>query len=348
MAPTRTGAGRPAARPPNRIPRATAAMARPRINRWGMLPSLYWGAQSAAASFAFRLVSRVSTYSGHTGSIPLRRQKIEQVHEYYHGCDPRAPDGEPHHVACRTIRNWTVGGWTPEGNRLVADTPIDERKFTDREVHEILKRAVQKAPSRAVVKSEGHSLEELKAIGAEVGIDPDRMEDAARAVTLDDGNQPNRFLGSPTILNFERRVNGEFGPEDTPEILSIIRRTMGHQGKLEEVGGTLEWGAKADSGERYVTLWSRDGTTMIRSSAHLSNMAVLTFLPAGALSIILTGAGIASFIKEGSLVGLALLVVIPVLYLILRTILSKMAASEADKLQRVVDDLARLAERAGD
>ena len=144
-------------------------------------------------------------------------------------------------------------------------------------------------------------------------------------------------------------MDGEFGPEDTPEILSVIRRTMGHQGKLDEVGGTLEWGAKADSGERYVSLWSRDGTTTIRSSAHLSNMAVLTFLPAGAIGLILTGAGIASFIKEGSLVGLVLfLVVIPVLYLLLRTILSKMTRSEAGKLQQVVDDLARLAEGSAD
>lgn len=36
----------------------------------------------------------------------------------------------------------------------MADTPMDERRFTDQEVHEILKRAVEKAPSRALVKSE--------------------------------------------------------------------------------------------------------------------------------------------------------------------------------------------------
>ncbi len=54
----------------------------------------------------------------------------------------------------------------------MTDTPIDERRFTDREVHEILKKAVEKAPSRALATSEGMSLTELKAIGAEVGIDP--------------------------------------------------------------------------------------------------------------------------------------------------------------------------------
>ena len=44
----------------------------------------------------------------------------------------------------------------------MADTPIDERRFTDREVREILKRAVQRGPSGALVKSEGLSLAELE------------------------------------------------------------------------------------------------------------------------------------------------------------------------------------------
>ena len=62
----------------------------------------------------------------------------------------------------------------------MADTPIDERKFTDREVREILKKAVERGPSGALAKSEGLSLTELKSIGEEVGIEPARLEDAAR------------------------------------------------------------------------------------------------------------------------------------------------------------------------
>jgi hypothetical protein len=91
----------------------------------------------------------------------------------------------------------------------MADTPIDERKFTDREVREILKKAVERAPSRALVKSEGLSLAELKAIGEEVGIDPARLEDAARAVTGGGAGRANRILGAPTVFNFERKVERE-------------------------------------------------------------------------------------------------------------------------------------------
>ena len=231
----------------------------------------------------------------------------------------------------------------------MADTPIDERKFTDQEVREILKKAVEKAPSRALVKTEGLSLAELKAIGEEVGIDPARLEGAARAVSLEGSDRPNRFIGAPTILNFERKVEGEFDPEDTPEILSLIRRTMGHQGEVDEIHGSLEWSAKAESGDRYVTLSSRDGSTTIRSSANLTGAAVITYLPAGILGFITSLVGLITFAKKGSEVGLIVcLAVFPILYPILRAIFSKVSGSESAKLRQVVDGLARLTEGSGD
>ncbi len=227
----------------------------------------------------------------------------------------------------------------------MADTPIDERKFTDREVREILKKAVERAPSRALAKSDGLSLAELKAIGEEVGIDPARLEDAARAVTVGGGTRANRILGGPTVLNFERKVDREFDPEDTHEILSLIRRTMGQQGEITEVHGALEWSAKGELGERYVTLSPRDGTTAIHGSSNLSNAAILTYLPTGIIGFFVSIAGLAKFAKSGSEVGLILFfAILPILYPILRTIFSRVSKSESAKLQQVVGELARLAE----
>ena len=231
----------------------------------------------------------------------------------------------------------------------MADTPLDERRFTDKEVHQILKKAVEKAPSRALGKSEGLSLAELKAIGGEVGIDPARLEDAARAITLGGGERPNRLLGGHTVLNFERKVEGEFDPRDTTEVISRIRRVMGRQGKVNEVYGSLEWSDKGESGERSVTLSSRDGTTTIRSSANLTQAAVVTFLPAGVVGFVMTFAGLARFLKSGSEVALVLgLTVLPILYQIARAIFGKLSRSESAKLQQVVDELARLTEGSED
>lgn len=67
------------------------------------------------------------------------------------------------------------------------------------------------------------------------------LEDAARTVVLGDSDvSARRLLGGATVLDFERRVPGEFQPDDTPEIHSLIRRIMGHQGEIDEIHGSLE------------------------------------------------------------------------------------------------------------
>lgn len=230
----------------------------------------------------------------------------------------------------------------------MTDRTLEERRFTDREVREILKRAVEKAPSRALVKSEGLSLAELKAIGEEVGIDPARLEDAARAVASKGVDRPVRILGAPTVLDFERRVSGELAPADTPEVLSVIRRTMGRQGEVSEVHGSLEWSAKGDSGERYITLSSRDGTTTIRGSANLTNAAVLTYLPAGIIGLVASIVGLVGFVQDGALAGLVVCLAVPfVLYPALRAAFRTVVGRDSDKLRRTVDELARLTEESG-
>lgn len=230
----------------------------------------------------------------------------------------------------------------------MVDMPIEERKFTDQEVREILKKAVEKTPSRSLVKGEGLSLAELKTIGEEVGIDPTRLEDAARSLAEGGGIRVNRLLGAPTILNYERRVGGEIDPRDTPELLSVIRRTMGTQGEVDEIHGSLEWKSKGESGERYVTISSRDGTTTIRSSANLTTAAVVTYLPGGLIGFIASVVGFGTAVENGSLFGaIFCLSILPILYLGLRKLLRKITDSESAKLQQVVNDLARLTEESG-
>lgn len=124
---------------------------------------------------------------------------------------------------------------------------------------------------------------------------------------------------------------------------------MGQQGEVDEIRGSLEWSAKGEASERYVTLSSREGNTTIQSSSNLSGAAVLTFLVPGIFGFVTSFVGLAKFIKDGSLIGLIVcLAVLPIMYPILRTVLSKISGSESAKLERVVDDLARLTEGSGD
>jgi len=200
-----------------------------------------------------------------------------------------------------------------------------------------------------LAKREGLSLAELKTIGEEVGIDPGRLEDAARAVALKGGSRPHRFLGAPTVLHLEQKVQGEFDPDDTPEILSLIRRTMGQPGEVDEICGSLEWtGKNSEIGERFVTLTPREGTTTITAASNLTGAAVLTFFLPGVLGFITSLVGLARFVKSGSEIGLIVfLAVLPILYPLVRTLFKKISGTEAATLQRVVDGLARLTEGSG-
>ena len=225
------------------------------------------------------------------------------------------------------------------GDRLV------EEKFTDQQVRKILKRAVEEDISPMLVRSEGLSLTELKEIGTEVGIDPFRLENAARAVLREGQKGPNPLVGAHTVLNFERRVEGEMDSSSTPEVISIIRRIMGQAGEISEIHGSLEWTSKRESGERHVSLTSQRGITTITASANLTNAAIQTYLPAGMFGLLGSIIGILQA-ADADLVGgiFFFFSLIPTLYLVLRTIFGRISKSEEAKLQQVVDELAQLAD----
>ena len=233
----------------------------------------------------------------------------------------------------------------------MAKPPIDERRFTDREIREILKRAVENGPADALATNRDFSLAELKAIGKEVGIDPDRLEDAARAVAQRDGPGSNPIIGVPTILHYERTVEAELDPTRTAAILSVIRRVMGLHGEVSEVSGSLEWSTKGGAVERFVSVSSNGGTTTIEGSANLRQAAVGTYLPGGLIAITLTIIGIAASVGQPSLSveGLVLSIgFLPMAYVALRAILKKVFNSESAKLERVVHELAQLTHGSGD
>jgi len=149
-------------------------------------------------------------------------------------------------------------------------------------------------------------------------------------------------------MNFERSVEGEIDPDDAPRILALIRRTMGQQGDTSEIRGSLEWSSKGESGERLVTLTSKEGRTTVSGSANLTNTAVLTYLPPGMVGTIISLIGLTQAAEANSLIGMLLCgAAIPALFLGLRMVLRKITDSESAKLNRVVDELARLAENSG-
>jgi hypothetical protein len=221
--------------------------------------------------------------------------------------------------------------------------PVDDRNYTDKEVAEILQKAMEADPTRAQAGSEGTSLAELKAIGAEVGIDLDRIEEAARSLALRPTSDVNPFLGAATAVDFEARVPGVIPPEATPEVLAAIRRITGKLGETSEIRETMEWRVEGDAGSRWVTVSPSDGHTIIRASARLGQGAVISFIPAAIAAIASAIPVLNAPSADGDPMALLLLPVVLAIYLTTRGLWSRFARKEADQLRQVVAELGKLA-----
>ena len=224
----------------------------------------------------------------------------------------------------------------------MAEPPIEGRTFSDQEVREILKRAVENGPTDVLSSRGGLSLAELKSIGREVGIDPVRLEDAARAVTQKDELLSNPIVGVPIVVRYNRTANGQLDPTRTVSVLSVIRRIMGHHGEVSEVSGSLEWRTKGGSVDRLVSVSSHGRTTTIEASANLRQAAVGTFGSGGAIALVIGLVGIAASAESGPIALVVTSGFLATTYMGLRAILKKLFNSEAAKLEQVVNELAQL------
>src|SRR3989454_9794724 len=100
------------------------------------------------------------------------------------------------------------------------------RRFSGDEVQQIVKRATE-LEATTPTASGAMTIGGVEALAAEVGIAPEGVRAAARAVgpagpapTPVEAPRPNRWLGGPTTLRFERVVEGERSEEHTSELQS--------------------------------------------------------------------------------------------------------------------------------
>lgn len=184
------------------------------------------------------------------------------------------------------------------------------------------------------------TLAELKEVGAEVGIDGASLERAALAVRSTPPVRYGGLAGVPTSLAVTQSVPSTLDPHIMPDLVALIRQGMGRSGEIAEVHGMVEWRIKGDSGERVISLASRDGATTIQGTADLRPAVVSGYIPVGIVSVV---AAIISFIvaaDSGSPAGILFsLIIVPLAYLLVRTILRRFVAGEQRRLETVIDDL---------
>ena len=120
---------------------------------------------------------------------------------------------------------------------------MTERRFNEAEVAAIFERAAesQHTSQRQLPSGEGMTLTELQAIGREVGIAPDQLAQAARAIQL--GGQPTSrtFLGLPVGVGLTVDLDRQLSDAEWDRIVADLRATFDARGKLRQEGTLRQW-----------------------------------------------------------------------------------------------------------
>ncbi len=190
------------------------------------------------------------------------------------------------------------------------------RRYTDREVRLIIQRALESPAEGTSVDSDspGLSLEQVKGIAAEVGIDPQRIELAAASLLEPAPASPNPYAGIPTTVQFQTILpTGEVSEVARHDMVALIRSVLGRQGIVSTQSGSLEWKARDTFGGRYVSLTpGRQGTRLRVLGNYRDGLTVIAAVVGMAcfagVSLLLDGAGLGSAI---ALFGSAVVSLIP-------------------------------------
>jgi hypothetical protein len=121
---------------------------------------------------------------------------------------------------------------------------MTERRFTDREIGLILKRAVEleeASPSTGVSSSRGLNLGELQEIAEEAGIDPVMVGRAVAEMEGRGGLEPLSIWGPSGVKREVRTVPGKMDPEEVGELMRMVDEEVEAQGTVVEALGGVRW-----------------------------------------------------------------------------------------------------------
>jgi hypothetical protein len=230
-------------------------------------------------------------------------------------------------------------------------TPLPSRRFNEKEVAHIIKRASELQEEEAPADSTtGLSLVELEQVAKEAGLDPALVRRAAADLdTRVTDQRPSAVLGAPTTLRLERTIDGEVPVGEYEAIVAEIERTLGATGTGATLGRTLSWTLSPirhrPRAERSVqiVITPRGGRTTIRIEEQMGTLAGGLFGGAAGLSGGLTGAsiGIGIGVLHSGVVAIGMVAaVVSGAYLLARTIYGRVTGRRGEQLQALMSRVA--------
>jgi len=158
------------------------------------------------------------------------------------------------------------------------------RRYSDEEFAIILRTATQlqedgsERHSRG--SSEGMGLEEIQAIAREVGVDPERIVEAALMLGSTDPAKIAGRFGGPQKYELEATIPSELDEAQLARLVESIRKSTTAQGSVQTVLNSVEWSSVGELSQMHVTLSPRDGETSVQVRVDRTGAAAIaTILP---------------------------------------------------------------------
>lgn len=131
------------------------------------------------------------------------------------------------------------------GHSVQRSYGMAERRYSDKEIAAIFRAATegpsQDQPGQDVPADEGLTLTDLQAIGREVGITPEAVAQAARALDTRIGAAPRTFLGLRIGVSRTVNLNRRLTDEEWERLVVQLRDVFNARGRTRADGSLRQW-----------------------------------------------------------------------------------------------------------
>ncbi len=226
--------------------------------------------------------------------------------------------------------------------------PMGVRRYSRKEVDQMVGRAADLQASNPT-QADALTLGTVQQIAADVGIPPEHVRSAARALEPQPRPpaQPSKFLGGPTALDVEYTLEGEVPESEYLTLVEEIRTTLGVVGNVGTLGKSMTWnsaGMGNTSRDVTVVITPRGGQTRLRVGERLKNVAgglfggIMGGVGGGGTGLAM-GIGMGVFDSPAAAV-LLVLTSVSLSYVLARTIFRSTSRKRSGELHRLADRLA--------
>jgi hypothetical protein len=172
-----------------------------------------------------------------------------------------------------------------ESRGYVSNEGPNKRRYSEEEFALILRKASEIQLSSGSRSSRsgtgGLTLEEIRSIATEAGIDPEAVTRAASVLGAMEWDEKAglaaAIFGGPGKFHLNCELPGRLPPEEMGRILEQIRRAAEHQGDAAEVLGGVEWKTVGELSAINVNISPRGDSTSIQIVGDRSGAGFVTF-----------------------------------------------------------------------